>query len=229
MTAQLFCKLVGDIIMKNILFIFAHPDDAEIYAGGLMLKLYHKDINFRICCVLNEQKDKQLNKIRKNELEMSLNNVGIKPDYLDILDGKLIWDEIEINKLYKYIEDNDPFLIITHNIHDYHNDHRHVSDIVNSIASYRWPVIMSDTLCGNNHEPQYYCDITKYMHMKINMILCHTSQVKSCNYSEMARILNSFRGLQYTGKADYYCEAYSSYSGYHRNDLEKRLRNLFED
>lgn len=211
----------------KVLFVFAHPDDVEIYCGGLLNKLYDKNVEIKVCCVANRQTDKRYEEIRRNEMCNSMETLGVETDFIDICDGKVGYRNEDFNKLCSYIYTIDPNLIITHNNKDYHADHRSVSNMVYDSASYKYPVLMSDTLCGNSHEPEYFCDITNYMKKKIELISNYESQLKLCNYIQIVAVLNSFRFLQYTGKTEGYCEGYSAFSKYHYKELENILNILF--
>lgn len=213
----------------RVLFIFAHPDDAEIYSGGLIAKLYKKKIDLRICCIKNKQDENRITAIRKKEFFESMKKVEVEPDFMDIKDGKIFLKNDEIEKIRNYIYKLDPYIIVTHNNMDYHADHRQVSELVHKIASYRYPVIMTDTLCGNMNEPRYYCNITNFMNLKIDMLKCYKSQILQCDYIGIVKILNSFRALQYTGRSEGYYEAYSCVNTYHSKDIDERIFKLFKD
>lgn len=213
----------------NVIFIFAHPDDAEIYSGGLMVKLHEQKENFRVCCVANKQKDENLNQIRKHELCKSMQLINIVPDFMNIEDGEFVWSAREMNRIAQYINIHNPDMIVTHNKYDYHYDHRHVSEVVHNIASYQYPVLMADTLCGNMHEPAYFCNITKYMKKKLDMLMCHESQLKLCDYINIVKVLNAYRALQYTGMASGFFEGYSCNFNYHLKEFETRIQKILGD
>ena len=228
MIIQLYYRNKRKMEKMKVLFIFAHPDDVEIYCGGLLNKLYVQGEEIKVCCVAERQQDGVYENARKREMYCSMELVKIKPDFMNIQDGRVIWKDYELEKLKAYIYSYNPDLIITHNQKDYHFDHRHVSEVVHAAASYKYPVLMSDTLCGNDHEPEFFCEITKYMKRKIEMLSCYKSQLNICDYLHMVQILNAFRFLQYTGKVQGYCEGYSFGSRYQYRELENIVDKLFK-
>lgn len=127
------------------------------------------------------------------------------------------------------IENSCPNLIITHNPRDYHTNHVLVSESVKRIASYRIPVIYTDTLNGNDCMPDLFCDITDCMAKKIGLIKIHQSQIKKCNYINICEIVNHYRGIQYFGKPEKYCEAYCMSSHYHLGQVAELINNVFKN
>ena len=210
----------------RLLFIFAHLDDAEIYSGGLISKLKSDGFEINVCCVKNNIFSCEENIIRNKEFDQSMKIIGIKPDRLGFIDGEKILENDE-KKLIDYINLTNPDIIITHNTNDYHFDHRDVARVVIDSASYKYPVLMTDTLCGNDVVPSYYCDITNFMDIKKKMIRCYKSQLLKCDYIEMVKVLNSYRFLQYTGKTGGFCEAYSCYSLYHKFEIDSIVQSIF--
>lgn len=213
----------------EVLFMFAHPDDAEIYSGGLLAKLLEQNIKFHVCYISNGQKDKRQEQVRKDECYKAMKMINTIPQFIEIEDGKVTWTKKEINRIDQCIIKNKPDLIITHNKNDYHYDHRHIYEVVHNIASYRYPILMTDTMCGNEHIPSYYCNISKYMTKKLNMIMCHQSQLKSCNYIDIVKVLNAYRALQYTGNPFGYYEGYSFSSNYHKKHCDIYMQKILMD
>lgn len=207
---------------KRVLFVFAHPDDPEIYSGGLLSKIQGKCI-VEIGIVFNKS---NLQKIREQEAREALGLLGYKPIFLDMLDDDIQDIHLLDQKMNNLVQNFSPDIIITHHPQDYHTDHVAVSNSVKRIASYKKPVIYADTLCGNECNPDYYSDITDYINCKKELISKHVSQVKLCNYVQICEIVNHFRGLQYFGSPDKYCEAYCLSSEYHYGQVRKFVEEL---
>lgn len=207
---------------KRVLFVFAHPDDPEIYSGGLLSKIHEKHV-VEMGIVFNKS---NMQKVREQEECDALGMLGYKPVFFDMLDDDLQDTCLLDQKMKNLVQKFSPDLIITHHPKDYHTDHVAVSNSVKRIASYKKTVIYADTLCGNECEPDFYCDVTDYMNDKIELIRKHVSQVKLCDYVRICEIVNHFRGLQYFGTPDKYCEAYCLSSEYHYGQVKKYIEEL---
>jgi len=206
----------------KVLFVFAHIDDAEIYCGGTILKLKDKNIDFNVCvcCTNSIDKDKRLKELEKVQ---TLCNYKIIDLGLD--DGCL---EISKNKkceLKNLIYEHD--IVITMNGDDYHADHRLISQIVKSLASFKVPVLECDTLNGQNTKnPYIFNDITKFIETKCSMINCFKSQ--NSQYSSISKVVNNFRGVQLSGNPNNFYEIFFG-SVYHFKDVKKILDIIFGD
>ncbi len=143
---------------KRVLIVTAHPDDAEIFAGGTMARLIASGIQVRSvkvssgeCGSRQEQiTQEELKKTRVQEDKASMKLLGLKDEdtvYLDCGDGK-IEDNLDIiGKIAFQIREFKPDLIITHNPEDViirfakdvnwinHRDHRNTG-IVTTYAAY---------------------------------------------------------------------------------------------
>lgn len=114
---------------QTVMFIFAHPDDAEVYAGGTIARLTKEGKNVYVVKVTNGNKGSRDNEISLNELEQlreqedqnSMTLLGIKPENslsLEIDDGA-VEDSIDnIGKVAYLIRKYKPDIVITHNPED---------------------------------------------------------------------------------------------------------------
>src|SRR5260221_5884657 len=119
-----FEEIFGD--KQKIMVVFAHPDDAEIMAGGTIARLTAAGKEVRIVKMSNGDKGSRDKKFTKDELSglrqkedsESMNILGITPKnsvYLGLEDG-LIGDSIkEIELVVKQIREFRPQIIISHN------------------------------------------------------------------------------------------------------------------
>lgn len=209
-------------MIKRILFVFAHPDDPEIYSGGLLSKICNKYI-IEICIVFNKS-DMQVK--REKEALSALGALGYKLIFLNMPDDCVQDNYLLDQKMKELFQSFSPDLIITHNPNDYHTDHVSLSNSVKRIASYRSPVLYTDTLCGDSCEPDHYCDITDFMSAKLELIQKHVSQIELYDYVHICEIVNRFRGVQYFGVPDKYCEAYCLSSKYHYGQIRQLIEEL---
>lgn len=133
---------------SRVMVVFAHPDDAEIFAGGTIARLIESGIVVRVVKMTSGNRGSRQEKISKSELgsvreredKQSMKVLGVKDEdniYLRIDDGEIENDIETIGKIAKQIRIFKPDLIITHNPEDVvirfdketfwinHRDHRH--------------------------------------------------------------------------------------------------------
>jgi LmbE family N-acetylglucosaminyl deacetylase len=117
-------KIFGD--KQKVMFVFSHPDDAEIYAGGTIARLTSD--GKEVCTVKmtngnkGSRQDKislnELAKIRRSEDADAMKVLEVKPEnniHLDLGDGE-VEDNVEtIEKLVKVIRTFKPEIVVTHN------------------------------------------------------------------------------------------------------------------
>lgn len=184
--------------MKKIAFVLAHPDDAEIWCGGMIAKELDNNSDIRIFYLYacTEERIKESNYNSKK--------YGYKVYYL----------EQEKEKLLEFLLKFNPNLIITHWEYDANFEHRETCRYLNSIIpdlifsnkmNFKFFYCESVNLIGNNNNffvPDYYIDISDKYITKNDMIGNYCSQnpdywkkiidtqnklfgnVSGCNYSE---------------------------------------------
>ena len=114
---------------QKVMFVFSHPDDAEIYAGGTIARLVAEGKEVRVVKMTLGNKgsrqekitEHELMEIRKREDTASMQVLGIKPEnniYLLLNDGEVNNSMQTIEKLVKQIREFKPDLIVTHNPED---------------------------------------------------------------------------------------------------------------
>jgi len=209
----------------KILCIFAHPDDFEIYAIGSAIRLINKDINVHLAIatttfsIYTEE--------RKAEAHKAIEGLKMTLSFLGFPDGQIKSSNVNCYKeVEKLVLDYKPDLIFTHSESDYHSDHVNLAKIVKDIASFKVPVLFSDTLNGQESNVSIYIDITEQIDEKCMRLSYHKSQCEKAPYINIVKIVNNFRGLQYSGDPLSYCEAFTS-SVYHKKHLDEILLKLF--
>ena len=113
----------------RIMFVFAHPDDAELYAGGTISRLVAD--KKQVCIVKMSSgnkgskqqviREEELTKTRETEDTKALETLGIKEDnniYLHISDGDITNCTEHIGLLSQQIRLFKPDIVITHNPED---------------------------------------------------------------------------------------------------------------
>ena len=114
---------------KRILVVFAHPDDAELYAGGTIARLTQDGKTVRVVKVTignrGSRQEKvttqELGNIRENEDRVAMEVLGITKEnnvYVRINDGEVENNLETIGIIAKQIRLFQPDLIITHNPED---------------------------------------------------------------------------------------------------------------
>ena len=212
----------------KILAIGAHPDDIEIFMYGFLCACLDRGDKVFLGIATDGSAggvnyNNQLSEIRKKETIKALRGIAY-PTFFNSQDGKLSHDRDFINKVEEYIYSIKPDLILTHSKNDYHPDHRSLSKYISNIASFRFPLLFSETLMGINFEPDYFIDITKYSAKKEKAILCHQSQ-NPFRLLEIVKCMNQFRAMQCNLKKDFYVETFS----FNKNFPYNNITNLLPD
>ena len=212
----------------KLLAIGAHPDDIEIFMYGFVALCKRKKDEIFLAVASDgasggQNKDNKLVQTREKETKLGLKFLG-KPILLGLHDGKLDEDLRAQAKIKTLINEIEPDLIITHAPEDYHPDHRALSKYVLNAASFKSPVLFSDTLMGVNFKPEIYVDITDFFKDKLNAIDCHKSQNPK-KFSDATKLLNRFRSAQCNGPDNHYAEAYRYQPKFPFADIRSLLPN----
>lgn len=155
---------------NSLMVIMAHPDDAEIWAGGTIA--IHANLSSAYILVASN------NKKRRNEAKKGAQKLGANL----LLEHNLTTEICE-----KYILKFKPEIIITHNFDDFHIEHRNVFSIVNeavikTIIKSGFPkkLFTCDTYnsltCKGRVQGKYIIDISATYHIKIEALQFHESQ-----------------------------------------------------
>jgi LmbE family N-acetylglucosaminyl deacetylase len=183
----------------RVMIIGAHPDDADIKAGGTSALWCERGADVRLVSLTDGRAGHHahpgpgLARRRKAEAEAAARTIGATYDVLDVPDGELD-DRLEYrHRVIRLIREFRPDLVIAHRTTDYHPDHRFAGLLVQD-ASYlltvpavcpdvphlaSMPVIMyfSDAFrkpC--RFEPDVCVDIEPAFDRLIGMLHCHASQ-----------------------------------------------------
>ena len=111
---------------KKVMFVYAHPDDAEMYSGGLIARLVKEGIEVLHVKTTKGNKGSRQDKytesdlanIRETEDETGLEILGLAPKNsvnLNLGDGQIENNLDNIEKIVKQIRTFKPDLIVTHN------------------------------------------------------------------------------------------------------------------
>jgi LmbE family N-acetylglucosaminyl deacetylase len=182
-----------------VLIIGAHPDDADIKAGGTAALWCDSGATVRLVSLTDgraghhSHPGPELARRRKGEANAAAKSIGATYEIFDIPDGELD-DRLEYrHRVIRLIRSFRPDLVIAHRSTDYHPDHRFAGLLVQD-AAYQltvpfvcpdvphlatMPVILyySDAFrkpC--RFEPDVCVDIEKSFDRLIGMLHCHVSQ-----------------------------------------------------
>lgn len=163
--------------MKTIFAIFSHPDDCELWAGGILKK--HIDMGDAVRVFFFHQlTDKRIGESRR-----ALAVLGLIPVFIPTPDYGLPSFEAFIS-----LTGNEaPDIVISHWDDDTHLEHRlifeHTLHYVHYLKRYRkvTPIFLmaSTYFMSGRHldfRPSLIFDISPYIELKIEAINCHVSQ-----------------------------------------------------
>jgi LmbE family N-acetylglucosaminyl deacetylase len=185
---------------QKLLFVAAHPDDAEFCAGGLISAWSKAGHSVKILCLTNGNAGHHeiglvdLAKMRGQEAQLSANIVGAELEIWDQADGELTASIALRKKLIGCIRAFAPDLIVTHRVADYHPDHRAAGQLVQdsayllqvpSIAAdfpamHRMPAILlafDRFQDPRPHRLDWVVDTKDHIDTVLNMLACHQTQV----------------------------------------------------
>jgi LmbE family N-acetylglucosaminyl deacetylase len=183
----------------RILILGAHPDDADIKAGGTSAKWCALGHVVKMVSVTDGRAGHQtmhgdaLAKRRRAEAQASAAVIGAAYDLLDHPDGELMPTLEARRQIIRLIRGFRPDLMITHRPNDYHPDHRYTALLVQDAAYMvtvpgicpetphlmQDPVILYFSDSFKNPQPfeaHVVVDIGDEMGKLVEMLHCHASQ-----------------------------------------------------
>ena len=208
-----------DEIPERAMVVCAHPDDAEIGAGGSTALWARNgcEISYVVCTTGSSGSNDEamtsdrIVEIRRKEQEDAAAVIGVKNLLmLDHPDGELEADRIFLGEMVKAIRTFRPEVIFTHDPYRMngfnHRDHRNagitVQDAVYPYARDHLhfpehieeglePYIVSDVFFWHADNPNTVVDITESIDIRIDALSMHASQVPG-----LSRQSGSDRGIR---------------------------------
>lgn len=183
----------------RLLILGAHPDDAEVYAGGLAANYRDQQHLVKIVSVTDggaghyDTSLTNLNEIRRDEAAAAAGIIGAFHEVWDFPDGSL---EVSLrlrDQIIREIRSYQPDLVLTHRTCDYHPDHRAVGQAVQD-ASYmvtvprvvpEVPALRKDPVVAYMTDlftkpcplaADVLLDVTPKLDTIVAMLTCHRSQ-----------------------------------------------------
>ncbi len=124
----------------RIIVFGAHPDDAELKAGGTAALWAAQGHHVKFVSVTNgdvghaEMSGRELARRRTAEVKEAAKVLGITTDVLDIHDGELMPTLENRKKIVRLIREWKADLVMGHRPNDYHPDHRYVGVLMQDAA-----------------------------------------------------------------------------------------------
>lgn len=190
-------SMTSEVLMR-IATILAHPDDAELWVGGTLLR--HSAQGDRIDILTFAEYTSP----RRAEAEAGAHILGVK---CHIEDRRfLALSDSLAGCVSKFLGATEPDIVITHWERDSHYEHAAVSSAVcRSVLRFKidrgFPkmLLSCDTYgsLGNDSvfQPTLYIDISSVFETKLTAIGAHASQDPG-RWSDMVRVLGSLNGLR---------------------------------
>ena len=208
----------------NILAIGSHPDDLECCCFGTLAKYSQRGDKVFVCTISNGNMGhvvhmpEELRAIRLKEAKNAAKLINAEHFCVDsgdfYVDSK---DRGQTDKLVEVIREAKPDVIITHNPHDYMQDHIEAgahafnASFIATIPHYLQhidnttgvtPLYYMDTVAGVGFVPTEYVDITDTIELKLSALACHESQIKwmlehdRIDFLDFIRTCSKYRGIQ---------------------------------
>lgn len=184
----------------RLLVLGAHPDDAEIHAGGLIARHAKLGSVIRMVSVTDgrsghhEIAPADLVTIRREEARASGQLIGAESVTWDFADGGLQADLALRAAIIREIRSFGPDLVLTHRLWDYHPDHRAVAQAVQDACylvtvphiAADVPVLPRDPVVAymvdlftrpQRFLPHVLLNVDEELDTFVRMAACHQSQV----------------------------------------------------
>jgi LmbE family N-acetylglucosaminyl deacetylase len=215
----------------NIMVIMAHPDDAEIWCGGTIIK--HVEIGDPVLtCSLSYEKDS----LRGKEALEGAKRMGCEVDFLGLTD-KSIQDTNETALfISSAIENFQPNIIITHWFDDMHPDHEatfrnlrralmcyyllEVNDAEKVPTVFCCDTYNSQGIHGN-FIPDHYVDVSSCWDKKVHAVNAHQSQPRSFYLDMIEKQCHDHGKIKKVNKAEGFLNVplFGSLTGENHNDF----------
>lgn len=186
---------------QTVLVVSAHPDDYEIGCGGT-IKLFTGS-GFKVYgLILTDGERGGHGEKRMKDAKISAKFLGMKDVFFGRkTDGKVTDDIDHVDAIERIIKQVSPDMVLTHSVHDRHQDHRHCSTATTAAARNVPTLLMYETQNSTQFEPHFFFNITKTLKDKIKALKVHTCQIKKGSIDlEAVKATARYRGLQFNVK-----------------------------
>ena len=188
---------------KVAMSLMAHPDDAEILAGGTLALLAEKGWEIHIVsmtpgdCGTADLGPEQIARIRRGEAAAAAGVIGAQYHCLEARDLYVTFDQATLRRAMSVTRHISPTLVFTHSLNCYMMDHEVSAQIARSVSFgfaipntttgpiavgaevphlYYADAIEGTDAYGQPIDPSTYVDISRSMETKTRMLKAHASQ-----------------------------------------------------
>jgi LmbE family N-acetylglucosaminyl deacetylase len=186
---------IEEEVMTRILAVMAHPDDAEIWCGGTLIRHTENGDVVRICSMSYED-----DSLRGKEAREGARRMGCELEFFGLKDSSIRDTDDAADRLKSSIDAFRPETIITHWFEDMHPDHEATFHIIRrALVKYFLgnpedvSFVFPRCYCCDTYnslglhgpfEPDRFVDVTTTWEKKAFAIRAHESQITS-HYLEM--------------------------------------------
>lgn len=168
----------------RILFLCAHPDDSEFFAGNTEVMAVKEGHEVVIACMTSDEygtprddfKGKRIRRIRIREMEKAANVIKAKLDWLGFIDGYLNFSKLAFRKLKTYIDLTKPDIVFAPDplfALDFHSDHINTGKLIYLVLKQmKYPPVL---LYYQSLNPNYFVPCLNRNQAR-NAFACHVSQ-----------------------------------------------------
>ena len=208
---------------ESIVFVGAHPDDSEGFAGVAFLLAKDYDLHVvdltrgELGLGAKGRDDGTTAKIRTAEERRACALLGATPHFLKECDGMAFASREAVEELVKLLKEIRPVAVFTHWPVDDHPDHVSCAAVVNRavktanvpVERYFFEVLESQTL---NWSPLYSVDITSVIDRKLEMLRAYECQNANDSLAMEKREQAAKRGAERRPRTAY-AETFTSLDG----------------
>jgi LmbE family N-acetylglucosaminyl deacetylase len=201
----------------KVVVMGGHPDDPETGCGGLIKLLTRAGHEVKIAYLTRGEagipgtSHGDAAAIRTKEALQACQILGGEAMFLGQIDGDTVVNRSEYEKMFQFLEQEAPDLILTHWPIDTHRDHRACSALAYAAwmrLEKRADLYFYEVLSGHqtqNFVPTDYVDIGPVRAIKHEACFAHKSQKIAENYADDHGKMEEFRGFEGNVK---YAEAF---------------------
>lgn len=196
-------------VPRKVLFIGGHPDDPETTSGGTMMIL--RNAGYEVVSVyltkgesgIKGKSHDEAAAIRVEEAKNACKVLGVRPVFLDQIDGYTELNAERYKEMRDFIESENPDMVFTHWPVDLHRDHRVCSNLVLEAwkrMGYKFDLYFFEAMTGGQTQlfhPTDYVDITDVAEKKLEACMCHSSQGMEGVYNGWHHQMEKFRGIEF--------------------------------
>jgi LmbE family N-acetylglucosaminyl deacetylase len=198
----------------RVLAVVAHPDDAELLCAGTLARARSDGAAIGVCVLCRGDKGQppepiaNLAAVRRQEMQTAAALLGAELFAGSAKDGALADTSPARRWLMQVFRRFRPTLVMAHDPHDYHPDHRAAAALAEAASWFAASagqksksspldtppaVWCMDTINRGGFAPGFYVDITEHLQLKLDMLYCHQSQLARHEQSSFAPLADLVR------------------------------------